>query len=604
MAATTLPPPPPPTMHHHSHSHHQHQHPTSRSTSVSSASTTAPNDHTDSSPSPTSSESPCSRRTPSLTPTAHQPSELDLLEPKLEYLSDDELDSKNHSYPSLDTIGENGSGSTTNGGSTSGAVTIKRGRGRPRKHPLPMQGGTKVTKGRSKTGCITCRRRKKKCDETRPECMNCVKNSVVCEGYPEKTIWQSGKQKSEGTAETALQIRKSVMSRVTELPCLIDGVETADDRYLLDHFVHRVSKILTVFNDDTNPFQEYLMPLAVQHRGLMHSLLCLSGSHIVSTKPEYTSAQLHHYGLALTHLSQDSSLSPSSSSPSSSPQELTSSTSIDKSVAQMLLLCLNSICLGESSGEYRLHLNAARALFSTNSLLPTTNFHRFLYEFFMFHEVINCLTTLDRRPLTLSLNPPPGILPTPGAMLGVLDGLFTYIARISILRDGIRERRKRGVPPVDYQTLSEAVQIDADLHAWQPPLTYGPSTARFLAALLYRQVTWIYLYRTILDSRPSPKISSAVNEGLKYLSLLPPDEGTESVLLTPTFLLGVSAFEPEQRPRIRERLERIGRYSGLGNVGLVGRVVERVWELMDSGSEESWDWEGVVVGLGWDFLAT
>lgn len=47
----------------------------------------------------------------------------------------------------------------------------KRGRGRPRKHPLPPIGAMqKVTKGRSKTGCITCRRRKKKCDETKPEC--------------------------------------------------------------------------------------------------------------------------------------------------------------------------------------------------------------------------------------------------------------------------------------------------------------------------------------------------------------------------------------------------------------------------------------------------
>jgi hypothetical protein len=48
-------------------------------------------------------------------------------------------------------------------------VAVPRKRGRPRKHPLPAPGGqVKVTKGRSKTGCITCRRRKKKCDETKP----------------------------------------------------------------------------------------------------------------------------------------------------------------------------------------------------------------------------------------------------------------------------------------------------------------------------------------------------------------------------------------------------------------------------------------------------
>jgi hypothetical protein len=48
---------------------------------------------------------------------------------------------------------------------------VKRPRGRPRKHPKPSpESLAKVAKGRSKTGCITCRRRKKKCDETKPGC--------------------------------------------------------------------------------------------------------------------------------------------------------------------------------------------------------------------------------------------------------------------------------------------------------------------------------------------------------------------------------------------------------------------------------------------------
>ena len=49
--------------------------------------------------------------------------------------------------------------------------TAKRPRGRPRKHPLaPNVTCNKVAKGRSKTGCLTCRKRKKKCDEAKPRC--------------------------------------------------------------------------------------------------------------------------------------------------------------------------------------------------------------------------------------------------------------------------------------------------------------------------------------------------------------------------------------------------------------------------------------------------
>ncbi|KAF2002650.1 hypothetical protein P154DRAFT_131490 [Amniculicola lignicola CBS 123094] len=42
---------------------------------------------------------------------------------------------------------------------------------------------------RTKTGCGTCRRRKKKCDETKPECNNCLRGGFICEGYANKVPW-------------------------------------------------------------------------------------------------------------------------------------------------------------------------------------------------------------------------------------------------------------------------------------------------------------------------------------------------------------------------------------------------------------------------------
>ncbi|EXU95370.1 hypothetical protein X797_011558 [Metarhizium robertsii] len=50
-----------------------------------------------------------------------------------------------------------------------------------------------------KTGCITCRRRRIRCDETRPVCKNCVKAARDCEGYtnsqkPEPIVTMLGKQ--------------------------------------------------------------------------------------------------------------------------------------------------------------------------------------------------------------------------------------------------------------------------------------------------------------------------------------------------------------------------------------------------------------------------
>lgn len=49
---------------------------------------------------------------------------------------------------------------------------------------------------RTKTGCLTCRRRKKKCDETKPQCTNCIKGSFQCAGYPpQRGNWQKPESK-------------------------------------------------------------------------------------------------------------------------------------------------------------------------------------------------------------------------------------------------------------------------------------------------------------------------------------------------------------------------------------------------------------------------
>ncbi|TIA32887.1 trimeric LpxA-like protein [Aureobasidium pullulans] len=39
---------------------------------------------------------------------------------------------------------------------------------------------------RTKTGCYTCRHRKKKCDEGKPHCGNCVRGGFLCQGYGPK----------------------------------------------------------------------------------------------------------------------------------------------------------------------------------------------------------------------------------------------------------------------------------------------------------------------------------------------------------------------------------------------------------------------------------
>ncbi|OJD15630.1 hypothetical protein AJ78_04122 [Emergomyces pasteurianus Ep9510] len=474
-------------------------------------------------------------------------------------------------------------------------VNAPRKRGRPRKHPLPLPGQSKVAKGRSKTGCITCRRRKKKCDETKPSCLNCQKNAVVCEGYPVKEIWKSGKQKMEDAVR-----RNSLTAIPRSLPILIDGIETDIDRRFLDHFVFDFSRVLTLINDDSNPFKEILLPMATHHRGLMHSLMCLSGSHLSARDPEpqYKERKHYHFDRAITDLRVIIASRAEKTDEPELPVD-------DPMIASTLALCLKTICEGETQGEYRSHMDATRYFLHTH---PPKNekFKQFIIEFFQYHDISNSLTTLDRRPICLT-----GDLRLPdfvphaqaGALLGIFDGLFHYISEITVLRDRIRQRIMQGIEPsVDYQTLSEAVSIDSSIRAWEP--TYLPDNPNWFAAQLYRQSTWVYLYRTMRPSRPSEKISQVVDDGLLFLDQLPINAGANSIMLMPLFLLGCSAFESKQRKRIKKGFDSLQAYSSLRNIRPALRVVEKVWEVMDLNIEESWDWEKIIEDMDMDFLIT
>lgn len=48
----------------------------------------------------------------------------------------------------------------------------------------------KLSRKRTKTGCLTCRKRRIKCGEERPVCRNCVKSKRHCEGYNQRVVFR------------------------------------------------------------------------------------------------------------------------------------------------------------------------------------------------------------------------------------------------------------------------------------------------------------------------------------------------------------------------------------------------------------------------------
>lgn len=48
----------------------------------------------------------------------------------------------------------------------------------------------RYSRKRTKTGCLTCRKRRIKCGEQRPVCQNCIKSKRQCEGYNQRVIFK------------------------------------------------------------------------------------------------------------------------------------------------------------------------------------------------------------------------------------------------------------------------------------------------------------------------------------------------------------------------------------------------------------------------------
>lgn len=389
----------------------------------------------------------------------------------------------------------------------------KRPRGRPRKHPLtPIVSANKVTKGRSKTGCITCRKRKKKCDEAKPRCMNCEKNAVVCEGYHEKQVWKSGRERAEEERQ-----RWENLPIITMQP-IFHGVETTEDKIFWKHYVNHFSNVLTVEGEAKNAFKDIILQLANRHQGLMHSILAASSKHIdwdtpygmkiLQNNPSTSKETLeqrseYHHDEGMRRMYAEMNEETDKNDPEYK-------TILAARYGQMMCLLLQTRAEGNPRGDHRVHLQAYKFLVQ-HSPPEDTNFLTFITEFFQYHiyaddlfwypeKKTERLASEDWEP-TMPIHPP--------RLLGVADGLFRHLSEITSIRNSIRVNMANAVDPlVDYTSLYKAAEIDAAIREWTPRWPSGDSRDR--VGLLYKQMLWVYLFRTIYPPSALPGRRSTI----------------------------------------------------------------------------------------------
>lgn len=297
---------------------------------------------------------------------------------------------------------------------------------------------------------------------------------------------------------------------------IFDGLETLEDRIFWKHYNDHLSSVLTVEGEHRNAFKEMLIPIATRDRGLMHSILSLSSIHLdyetpyglslLKKHPKTSTAALrersaHHHAQAMDALRNRDPRS--------------SDLSLSATYGQMLCLILEGVAEGRSDTLHRLHLKGYQRLIR-ESPPQDPAFRAFITEFFQYHIFADELLS-QRGDATahglyedLALSPPAETLEPP-RLLGVVDGLFSHLCGITSIRNRIREKLDAQMDPlVDYPSLYKAEEINQAILEWEPSWPRGDSRER--VAPLYKQMMWVYLYRSVYppsSSPPSPAPSVA-----------------------------------------------------------------------------------------------
>jgi len=193
---------------------------------------------------------------------------------------------------------------------------------------------------RTHTGCLTCKKRRRKCDEARPRCSDCRRLCLECEystPRPRKHSGSSASSTSQPSAEATIPYTTPQASRTTNdheqdmhndmndciswsdshdtwpqfsqphlaLPpsqcggtpavnnglqmvmlSAAPGIHSQEDKSLLNHYMKVVAGVLSKRTDRiSNPYLTKILPLAFSNQLVMNSVLALSASHWKKMQP-------------------------------------------------------------------------------------------------------------------------------------------------------------------------------------------------------------------------------------------------------------------------------------------------------------------------------
>ncbi|KLJ06775.1 hypothetical protein EMPG_17739 [Blastomyces silverae] len=155
---------------------------------------------------------------------------------------------------------------------------------------------------KSRTGCVSCKQRRIKCDETKPQCRRCETYGVDCIYTPPKTspnrqqLAASGRSSSKSSSPDGRcqsMAARDMACRIEQLLCytdntLVSGPSRTQAYECLYLFINGLSGRVPATPSFTAVIKGDMIRVALQTPYLMHAILGLSNAYLARALPNST----------------------------------------------------------------------------------------------------------------------------------------------------------------------------------------------------------------------------------------------------------------------------------------------------------------------------
>ncbi|KAL4887679.1 fungal-specific transcription factor domain-containing protein [Aspergillus karnatakaensis] len=424
---------------------------------------------------------------------------------------------------------------------------------------------------RSKTGCLTCRQRKKKCDERKSTCAACHRNNLVCRWQPADAVAPTRRPRRRRLlSDRSLPPELSAMVTVFALPSP-DLVQR-----LLHHFTEHGPMWLTSrTGKNRTAVLFHLFPEAMESPLILNCVLMIAAEDLLKydSNMKLQAAAVEYYGQAVAGLRSE--LDRHSQGENAS----------DHTLLAVALFCLHEAQNYSSSSRFLPHVNAAAILLRQR--LPTTppnlNLRKFLIEMLCYFFSITAFS----HGASLAFHEASPIFHFPGldqylqtgTIMGTSQKAFFIVFRLS---QQLAQISSSPSTPLEESLRSELLNTAHDLRTTRPAFQLTPSMTAGeindgVTFELYRLACLLYIEQTIDPSLPStsPSIQTKVASFIAYLAQLPPESPSDGFLCWPLMITGIRAVERTHQgaiaARLRSTYERFRSKIFSGNLAVLRR---------------------------------